>query len=157
MNNRGKITKIVGPVIDVQFDSDDLPEIYDALEIYGENGIKTVTEVQQLLGENVVRSVAMSSTDGLKRGMEVINTEQPIKVPVGRGILGRILNVLGDPVDNCGEVQAEDYFPIHRESPKLTEQNTDIEILRCRTTDDIYKKLTDDFFPILFSFLLFKQ
>ncbi|MBQ3101703.1 F0F1 ATP synthase subunit beta [bacterium] len=125
----GKIVQVIGPVIDVQFDEGNLPEIYDALEIYGNDGQKTVAEVQQLLGENTVRSVAMSSTDGLKRGMEVINTTNPIKVPVGKGILGRILNVLGEPVDNAGEVEAEDYLPIHRESPKLVEQNTDIEIL----------------------------
>ncbi|MBR1977203.1 F0F1 ATP synthase subunit beta [bacterium] len=125
----GKIVQVIGPVIDVQFDEGNLPEIYDALEIYNSDGQKTVAEVQQLLGENTVRSVAMSSTDGLKRGMEVINTTNPIKVPVGKGILGRILNVLGEPVDNAGEVQAEDYLPIHRESPKLVEQNTDIEIL----------------------------
>ncbi len=125
----GKIVQVIGPVIDVQFDEGNLPEIYDALEIYGSDGQKTVAEVQQLLGENTVRSVAMSSTDGLKRGMEVINTTNPIKVPVGKGILGRILNVLGEPVDNAGEVVAEDYLPIHRESPKLVEQNTDIEIL----------------------------
>ena len=125
----GKIVQVIGPVIDVQFDEGNLPEIYDALEIYGNDGQKTVAEVQQLLGKNTVRSVAMSSTDGLKRGMEVINTTNPIKVPVGKGILGRILNVLGEPVDNAGEVEAEDYLPIHRESPKLVEQNTDIEIL----------------------------
>lgn len=125
----GKIVQIIGPVIDVEFGADNLPEIYDALEIYSENGTKTTTEVQQLLGENTVRSVAMSSTDGLKRGMAVKNTQNPIKVPVGKGILGRILNVLGEPVDNMGEVEADDYFPIHRESPKFVDQNTDIEIL----------------------------
>ncbi len=128
-DKKGKIVQVIGPVLDVQFDENSLPEVYDALEIYNENGEKTVAEVQQLLGENTVRSVAMSSTDGLKRGMEVINTSNPIKVPVGKGVLGRILNVLGEPVDNAGEVVAEDYFPIHRESPKLTDQNTDIEIL----------------------------
>ena len=100
----GKIVQVIGPVIDVQFDEGNLPEIYDALEIYNSDGQKTVAEVQQLLGENTVRSVAMSSTDGLKRGMEVINTTNPIKVPVGKGILGRILNVLGEPVDNAGEI-----------------------------------------------------
>ncbi len=128
-NNKGYITQIIGPVIDVQFEHGNLPEIYTALEIYNNEGTKTVAEVEQLLGENTVRSVAMSSTDGLKRGMEVINTKEPIKVPVGKGVLGRILNVFGDPVDNQGEVQATDRYPIHRESPKLTEQNTKIEIL----------------------------
>ncbi|MBR2069393.1 MAG: F0F1 ATP synthase subunit beta [Candidatus Gastranaerophilales bacterium] len=129
MANEGTIVQIIGPVIDVRFDDGVLPEIYDALEIYNDNGVKTTVEVQQLLGENTVRGVAMSSTDGLKRGMKVINTAEPIKMPVGHGILGRILNVLGEPVDNQGEVHANDRFPIHRPSPKLTEQNTDIEIL----------------------------
>lgn len=129
MANEGTIVQIIGPVIDVKFDDGILPEIYDALEIYNDNGAKTTVEVQQLLGENTVRGVAMSSTDGLKRGMKVINTAEPIKMPVGRGILGRILNVLGEPVDNRGPVEANDKFPIHRPSPKLTEQNTDIEIL----------------------------
>ena len=90
----GVITQIIGPVIDVEFKSGKLPEIYDALEI--QNGeTKTVVEVQQLLGQNTVRTVAMSSTDGLKRGMNAINTNEPIKMPVGKEILGRILNVLG--------------------------------------------------------------
>ncbi len=126
--NEGVITQIIGPVIDVEFKSGALPEIYDALEI--ENGeSKTVVEVQQLLGQNTVRTVAMSSTDGLKRGMKVINTNEPIKMPVGKEILGRILNVLGEPVDNMGDVNAVEYLPIHRPSPELTEQNTKVEIL----------------------------
>ena len=129
MSNEGKIVQIIGPVIDVKFEDGVLPEIYYALEIYNDEGQKTTVEVQQLLGENTVRTVAMSSTDGLRRGMKVINTGSPIKVPVGKGILGRILNVLGEPVDNAGEVHSEDKFPIHRPSPKLTEQNTNIEIL----------------------------
>ena len=106
-----------------------MPEIYDALQIVADDGTKTTVEVQQLLGQNVVRSVAMSSTDGLKRGMKVVNTKEPIKVPVGDGILGRILNVLGEPVDNMGDVRAENYVPIHKPSPTLTEQNTNVEIL----------------------------
>lgn len=128
LTENGEITQVVGPVVDVEFQSGNLPEIYDALEIITDSG-KVVTEVQQLLGQNIVRSVAMSSTDGLKRGMKVINTKSPIKVPVGEGILGRILNVLGEPVDNMGEVKAEDYLPIHKNSPSLSEQNTEIEIL----------------------------
>ena len=127
--NEGLITQIIGPVIDVEFQSGKLPEIYDALEIYNEDGTKTVTEVQQLLGENKVRSVAMSSTDGLRRGMKVINTANPIEVPVGKAILGRIMNVLGEPVDEMGELNAEAKLPIHRPSPSLTEQNTNVEIL----------------------------
>lgn len=125
----GEIVQVIGPVIDVEFKNGDLPEIYDALEIINDDETKTVAEVQQLLGQNTVRSVAMSSTDGLRRNMKVINTKAPIKMPVGEGVLGRILNVLGQPVDNMGEVRADDYVPIHKNSPSLTEQNTNIEIL----------------------------
>lgn len=128
-NKEGVITQIIGPVIDVEFEQDNLPKIYDALNIYFENGEKVVLEVQQLLGENKVRTVAMSSTDGLKRGMKVENTGEPIKIPVGKNVLGRILNVLGEPVDNAGEIQTDTYLPIHRESPKLIDQNTEVEIL----------------------------
>ncbi len=128
-NKEGVITQIIGPVIDVEFEQDNLPKIYDALNIYFENGEKVVLEVQQFLGENKVRTVAMSSTDGLKRGMKVENTGEPIKIPVGKNVLGRILNVLGEPVDNAGEIQTDTYLPIHRESPKLTDQNTEVEIL----------------------------
>ena len=118
-------------VIDVEFPEGNLPEIYDALTIeYENNGqpVKLTTEVQQLLGENRVRSVAMSSTDGIKRGMAVTNTQQPIKVPVGKATLGRILNVLGEPVDEMGPINTNDYSPIHKESPSLTDQNTNTEI-----------------------------
>ena len=125
----GIITKVIGPVVDVEFPSGDLPNIYTALNIYNDNGEKIVAEVQQMLGSNRVRTVAMSSTDGLKRGMKVINTNEPIKIPVGNAILGRILNVVGDAVDNMGEIKADTYLPIHRESPKLVDQNTEIEIL----------------------------
>ena len=125
----GLITQIIGPVIDVEFQSGKLPKIYDALEMYNNDGQRIIAEVQQHLGENRVRSVAMSSTDGLKRGMKVVNTEKPISIPVGKPILGRILNVLGDPVDNAGDIQSETHLPIHRAAPKLTDQNTDIEIL----------------------------
>ena len=127
--NEGLITQIIGPVIDVEFAQGELPEIYTALKIYNEDGNCTVAEVQQMLGSNRVRTVAMSSTDGLKRGMKVLNTGEPIKIPVGKPILGRILNVIGEPVDKMGDIQTNDYLPIHRESPKLVDQNTDIEIL----------------------------
>ena len=125
----GLITKIIGPVVDVEFPSGDLPNIYTALNMFQEDGTKIVAEVQQMLGSNKVRTVAMSSTDGLRRGMKVVNTNEPIKIPVGKSILGRILNVTGDAVDNMGPVDAETYLPIHRESPKLVDQNTDVEIL----------------------------
>ncbi len=125
----GFITQVIGPVIDVEFKSGILPEIYDSIEIIVDDNTKIIAEVQQHLGENRIRSVAMSSTDGIKRGMKVINTGEPIKIPVGKNILGRILNVLGEPVDNDGGVEADMYLPIHRPSPKLVDQNTDIEIL----------------------------
>jgi len=127
--NEGIITQIIGPVIDVEFSSGELPEIYNALNITCEDGTVIVAEVQQMLGSNRVRTVAMSSTDGLKRGMKVVNTGEPIKVPVGKPILGRILNVIGQPVDNEGPIETDTYLPIHRESPKLVDQNTDVEIL----------------------------
>ena len=127
--NEGLITQIIGPVIDVEFQQGELPEIYNALNITMEDGTIVVAEVQQMLGSNRVRTVAMSSTDGLKRGMKVVNTGEPIKVPVGKPILGRILNVIGQPVDEMGPIETENYLPIHRESPKLVDQNTEVEIL----------------------------
>jgi F-type H+-transporting ATPase subunit beta len=126
--NDGLITQIIGPVIDVEFSGGNLPEIFDALDIYTEKGTKIVAEVQQLLGENKIRSVAMSSTDGLQRGMKVINTKAPISIPVGKETLGRIMNVLGEPVDEMGDIGAENSLPIHRPSPKLVDQNTNVEI-----------------------------
>ena len=127
--NEGLITQVIGPVIDVEFQQGELPEIYNALNITMDDGTVIVAEVQQMLGSNRVRTVAMSSTDGLKRGMKVVNTGEPIKVPVGKPILGRILNVIGQPVDEMGPIETSEYLPIHRESPKLVDQNTEIEIL----------------------------
>ncbi len=125
----GLITQVIGPVIDVEFKGGVLPEINDSIEIIKDDNDKIIAEVQQHLGENRIRSVAMSSTDGIKRGMKVVNTGKPIQIPVGKNILGRILNVLGEPVDNAGGIEADMYLPIHRKSPSLIEQNTDIEIL----------------------------
>lgn len=127
--NEGLISQIIGPVIDVEFQQGELPEIYNALRITKDDGTVIVAEVQQMLGSNKVRTVAMSSTDGLRRGMKVVDTKDSIKIPVGKPILGRILNVIGEPVDELGPVETQDYLPIHRESPKLVDQNTDIEIL----------------------------
>lgn len=127
--NEGLITQIIGPVIDVEFQQGELPNIYDALKIYKNDGSYVVAEVQQMLGSNRVRTVAMASTDGLKRGMKVESTGEPIKIPVGNSILGRIMNVVGEPVDEQGEIKTEDYLPIHREAPKLVDQNTNIEVL----------------------------
>lgn len=127
-SNVGYIRQIIGPVLDVEFPSGSLPKIYNALTVNGTNEIgQTVSvtcEVQQLLGDKQVRAVAMSSTDGLVRGMEVIDTSDAIRVPVGPKTLGRIFNVLGEPVDELGEVGAEESSPIHRPAPKLTELET---------------------------------
>ncbi len=127
-NNIGKIVQIIGPVVDVEFKSGNLPAIYNALELKLGN-TKLVLEVQQHLGENQVRAVALSPTDGLKRGAEVKNTGDPISVPVGTETLGRIFNVFGEPVDNKGEVKAKKYYSIHREAPSLEDQETKPEIL----------------------------
>ncbi|MEM0952111.1 MAG: F0F1 ATP synthase subunit beta [Cyanobacteria bacterium P01_H01_bin.74] len=128
----GSITQVIGPVVDVEFPAGQLPKIYDALKIEikradGEIDI-LVTEVQKLLGDNQVRSVAMDSSDGLVRGMAVVNTGSPINMPVGNGTLGRILNVLGNPVDEAGPVNAESSSPIHRKAPTLVERSTEVEI-----------------------------
>jgi F-type H+/Na+-transporting ATPase subunit beta len=126
--NIGKITQIIGPVIDAEFASGHLPRIYNALKVQGTNPagqtVSVTCEVQQLLGDNQVRAVAMSSTDGLVRGMEVIDTGSAINVPVGKATLGRIFNVLGEPVDEKGEVNNEETLPIHRPAPKLVDLET---------------------------------
>src|SRR6478672_6937562 len=121
--NKGNIVQVIGPVVDVEFPNEkELPRIYNALEIeYEVNGnpTKLTLEVQQHLGENWVRSVAMSSTEGLKRGMSVTDTGAPISVPVGDGVLGRVFNVTGDPVDDRGPVSFTKRYPIHRPAPTL--------------------------------------
>jgi len=132
MSNTGKIVQIIGPVVDVDFSAGKLPKIYDALEttadVNGEKS-KVVLEVQQDLGESWVRTVAMSSTEGLRRGGEVRDTGAPISVPVGEAVLGRIFNVSGDPVDEAGPVITEKKYPIHRPAPTLVEQDTQAQIL----------------------------
>ncbi|MDX1977551.1 MAG: F0F1 ATP synthase subunit beta [Pseudanabaenaceae cyanobacterium bins.68] len=119
--NTGYITQVIGPVVDVEFPDGNLPKIYNALVVSGRNSagqeVKVTCEVQQLLGDNQVRAVAMSSTDGIVRGMNVIDTQDAISVPVGKAVLGRIFNVLGEPIDEMGEVAAEVTSPIHRSSP----------------------------------------
>ena len=126
--NIGYITQIIGPVVDVKFASGELPRIYNALKITGTNPngdqVSVTCEVQTLLGDSQVRAVSMSSTDGLTRGMEVMDTGAPISVPVGATTLGRIFNVLGEPVDEKGPVSMEITSPIHRSAPKLTELET---------------------------------
>ncbi len=125
----GKIIQIIGPVLDVEFPPGHLPKIYNAITIVNENGDKIVAEVAQHLGENTVRAVSMQTTDGLTRGMEAEDTGQPISTPVGKGILGRVLNVIGEPVDNAGPVEAKERWPIHRDAPTLEEQSTSLEPL----------------------------
>lgn len=131
--NTGTIVQVIGPVVDVDFsETGTLPKIYEALEIgfdVGGTTTKLTLEVQQHLGEKWVRSVAMSSTEGLKRGMKVNALGVPISVPVGEGVLGRIFNVVGDPTDERGDVPHEKRYPIHRAAPPLTEQNTKSSIL----------------------------
>jgi len=126
--NIGYITQVIGPVVDVKFPGGKLPQIYNALTIKGINeagqNLSLTVEVQQLLGDNQVRAVAMSTTDGLVRGLEVVDTGAPINVPVGKATLGRIFNVLGEPVDNQGPVNNTETLPIHRDAPKLTDLET---------------------------------
>ena len=124
----GRIKQVIGAVVDVEFPADSIPAIYNAL-ITGGDGAKIVLEVQQQLGGGVVRTVAMTSTEGLKRGDEVVDTQSPIKVPVGGATLGRIFNVTGDPIDQKGPVAASERLPIHRKAPSLLEQSTRAEIL----------------------------
>jgi F-type H+-transporting ATPase subunit beta len=126
--SKGRVAQVMGPVVDIEFPSGDLPEIYHAVAI-PRNGGQLVAEVQQHLGNNWVRCVAMDATDGLRRGTEAINTGKPISVPVGTATLGRIFNVLGEPVDNAGPVEAEQYYPIHRPAPSFEEQVTKPEFL----------------------------
>lgn len=132
--NTGKIVQVVGPVIDIEFPPKGLPAIYNAVTIDGEvgNGIKIhlTAEVMQHIGDDTVRAVAMSSTDGIVRGMEVLDTGAPITVPVGEGTLGRIFNVLGETVDHDDtKVEAADYWPIHRPAPNFDQQSTATQIL----------------------------
>jgi F-type H+-transporting ATPase subunit beta len=126
--SKGRVVQVMGPVVDVEFPSGDLPEIYHAIAIPRKGG-QLVAEVQQHLGNSWVRCVAMDATDGLRRGMEAINTGKPISVPVGTPTLGRIFNVLGEPIDNAGPVEAEHYYPIHRPAPSFEEQVTKPEFL----------------------------
>ena len=123
----GNIVEIIGAVVDVEFPRDAVPLVYDAMHVTDQDNL--TLEVQQQLGDGIVRTIAMGTSDGLKRGMNVDNTGEPIKVPVGEGTLGRILNVLGEPVDEAGEVKAERLMPIHRPAPSYEEQAASLEIL----------------------------
>ena len=127
--NKGKITQIIGPVVDVSFEEGELPPILQALKVKRADGPDLVLEVAQHLGEKTVRTVAMDSTDGLVRGTPVYDTGAPIQVPVGKETLGRLLNVVGEPIDELGEIPTEKRYPIHRPAPPLTELSTQTEIL----------------------------
>ena len=131
--NFGKITQVTGPVVDVEFEQGKLPTIYTALAItnptISDEPDNLIVEVAQHLGDNVVRTIAMDVTDGLVRGMPVKDTGQPIMMPVGQASLGRVLNVVGRPVDGLGPVSNEKMLPIHREAPKFTEQDVEVNVL----------------------------
>eukprot|EP00192_Tetraselmis_astigmatica_P006497 CAMPEP_0117662392 /NCGR_PEP_ID=MMETSP0804-20121206/8030_1 /TAXON_ID=1074897 /ORGANISM="Tetraselmis astigmatica, Strain CCMP880" /LENGTH=530 /DNA_ID=CAMNT_0005469291 /DNA_START=65 /DNA_END=1657 /DNA_ORIENTATION=- len=125
--SNGKVTQVIGAVVDVQFDGA-MPKIMDALEVDGHD-VRLVLEVAQHTGENTVRTIAMDTTEGLSRGQDVRNTGMPITVPVGRETLGRIMNVIGEPVDECGPIVSKVSLPIHREAPSFAEQSTEQEVL----------------------------
>jgi F-type H+-transporting ATPase subunit beta len=127
--NKGKITQIIGPVIDLEFNENELPAIYNSIKLKKDDGSDLVLEVQQHLGENIVRCVAMDATEGLVRGMEAVDTGEPIMVPVGSEVLGRLINVVGEPIDDKGEVKCSKRYPIHREAPKYEDLRTSSEIL----------------------------
>lgn len=126
MNNNGKIIQIIGAVIDIEFSRETVPNIYDALTVKDFN---LTLEVQQQLGDGIVRAIAMGSSEGLRRGLIVENTHAPIRVPVGKGTLGRIMDVLGTPIDECGEVKTDETMPIHRKAPSFEELSGQNELL----------------------------
>ena len=125
--NKGKIKQVIGAVVDVSFE-DKLPGIYNALETELPSKEKLILEVQQHLGSNMVRTVAMGTTDGLKREQEVIDTEAAISVPVGEATLGRMVNVLGEPLDEGKPIESKKVYPIHRPAPEFKDQSTKAEI-----------------------------
>jgi F-type H+-transporting ATPase subunit beta len=122
----GNVVEVIGAVVDVEFPRDAVPKVYDALKV-SESGL--TLEVQQQIGDGVVRTIAMGTTDGLKRGLDVSNTGAPVSVPVGEKTLGRIMNVLGEPIDDAGEIGAEEKWPIHRKAPSYTDQAASLEML----------------------------
>ena len=132
-NNNGNISQILGPVVDVAFGAGDMPPIKTALRVtnkqINDREWNLTLEVAQHLGEKTVRTIAMDSTEGLLRGLPVQNTGQPISVPVGSGVLGRIMNVVGEPVDEAGPIDAKETWPIHRSAPSFEQQSTRTEVL----------------------------
>ena len=129
MSNTGKIVQVIGPVVDIRFDADSLPSIKNAILVKTTDKKEMTVEVAQHIGDDIVRCIAMSSTDGLVRGLECVDTGSPIEVPVGDEVLGRMFNVLGEPIDGLGEVKATKKMPIHREAPTFAQQQTNNEIL----------------------------
>ena len=129
MENIGNVVQIIGPVIDIRFDGENLPKLHNAIRIEKGNGEYLTVEVAQHIGDDIVRTISMGSTDGLKRGTKAIDTGDAICVPVGEEVLGRMFNVLGEPIDNLGEVKAKEYMPIHRTAPTFAQQKTSAEIL----------------------------
>src|SRR5207245_3878254 len=125
----GRVDQIIGPVVDVAFETDELPEIYHALEIDRGKDHRLVLEVQQHRGNNIVRTIAMDSTDGLVRGTEVKDTGSPITVPVGKSTLGRMMNVIGEPIDGKGPIKSDAHLPIHRPAPPVSEQAVETTVL----------------------------
>ena len=123
----GSIVQIIGPVVDVEFPRDAVPAVYDALKVADQNNL--TLEVQAQMGDGVVRTIAMGEAEGLKRGMGAVNTGAPIQVPVGEGTLGRVMNVLGEPIDMAGEVKTDTYMPIHRPPPAYDELAASLDIL----------------------------
>lgn len=123
----GKVVQIIGPVIDIKFDSDSLPNIFNSIEIQMEDRV-VVAEVEQHIGDDIIRAIAMESTEGLKRGLEAVDTGNPITVPVGNVVLGRLFNVLGKTMDEMGEVKVDTYMPIHRAAPTFEEQSVEPEM-----------------------------
>lgn len=123
----GKVVQVIGPVVDIKFDSDSLPNLYNAISInMGDHEL--VAEVEQHVGDDIVRTIAMEATEGLKRGMEAVDTGRPITVPVGDEVLGRLFNVLGKPIDNAGEISAKENYPIHRPAPSFKDQAVEPEV-----------------------------
>ncbi|KAG0182462.1 atp2, beta subunit of the F1 sector of mitochondrial F1F0 ATP synthase, partial [Apophysomyces sp. BC1021] len=125
----GQIRSVIGAVVDVQFDQDNLPAILNALEVQDHAGGRLVLEVSQHLGENTVRTIAMDGTEGLVRGQKVVDTGAPITIPVGKEVLGRIINVIGEPIDERGPIKAKSSRPIHAEAPEFVDQSPTPEIL----------------------------
>src|SRR5689334_16183221 len=127
MPNVGKVVQVIGPVVDIKFSTENLPNIYNSIEInVGDK--KLIAEVAQHVGDDIVRTISMEATDGLKRDMEAVDTGAPISVPVGEPVLGRLFNLLGQPIDEAGEVVANTFYPIHRPAPSFEDQSVEPEM-----------------------------